>query len=775
MASRAQPGLLRETVKAGAVRGGALVAAIALFVATAVMVLALASYRASDAALNTASGGPVQNLAGPPGAWFADLALTLFGPAVALLLPIAPIVAARLWRDRPAGRWLAMLRNAAIGVALIAAALAFVSDASVLALPAGWGGVAGLSIAKAVEWGLSFIGQPGAERWAARGIGLIVGIAGIVIWAKSLDIDLGDRRFRLRRTRGDAIGADDDGDDLYDDAYDDGDEEPLQLARKVVEPRAVATPDPRPAPNIADRNLAPSAAKPKPKQQSLDLGHSYTLPQLDLLTPAPPAPKGTIDKASLERNARLLENVLDDFKVHGVINEVRPGPVVTMYELEPAPGIKASRVIALADDIARNMSAISARVAVIPGRNVIGIELPNQKRESVSLHELVGSQTFEDQAAQLPIILGKNIAGDPVIADLAPMPHLLVAGTTGSGKSVGLNCMILSLLYRLTPEQCRMIMIDPKMLELSMYDDIPHLLSPVVTDPAKAVRALKWAVETMEDRYRQMSSVGVRSLAGFNDKVRAAKAKGQRLGRRVQTGYHPETGQPVYEEEQLDYEPLPQIVVIVDELADLMMTAGKEVEFLIQRLAQKARAAGIHLIMATQRPSVDVITGVIKANLPTRISFHVTSKIDSRTILGEQGAEQLLGRGDMLYMPGGKGIVRVHGPFVSDDEVRAIADHWRAQGQPDYISSVTEEPEDSFALDGAPEGEDTAEDQQYRAAIQLVCESQKASTSWLQRQLRIGYNSAARLIERMEKDGIVGRPDHVGRREVLRDTEGHAI
>ena len=775
MASRAQPGLLRETVKAGAVRGGALVAAIALFVATAVMVLALASYRASDAALNTASGGPVQNLAGPPGAWFADLALTLFGPAVALLLPIAPIVAAGLWRDRPAGRWLAMLRNAAIGVALIAAALAFVSDASVLALPAGWGGVAGLSIAKAVEWGLSFIGQPGAERWAARGIGLIVGIAGIVIWAKSLDIDLGDRRFRLRRTRGDAIGADDDGDDLYDDAYDDGDEEPLQLARKVVEPRAIATPDPRPAPNIADRNLAPSAAKPKPKQQSLDLGHSYTLPQLDLLTPAPPAPKGTIDKASLERNARLLENVLDDFKVHGVINEVRPGPVVTMYELEPAPGIKASRVIALADDIARNMSAISARVAVIPGRNVIGIELPNQKRESVSLHELVGSQTFEDQAAQLPIILGKNIAGDPVIADLAPMPHLLVAGTTGSGKSVGLNCMILSLLYRLTPEQCRMIMIDPKMLELSMYDDIPHLLSPVVTDPAKAVRALKWAVETMEDRYRQMSSVGVRSLAGFNDKVRAAKAKGQRLGRRVQTGYHPDTGQPVYEEEQLDYEPLPQIVVIVDELADLMMTAGKEVEFLIQRLAQKARAAGIHLIMATQRPSVDVITGVIKANLPTRISFHVTSKIDSRTILGEQGAEQLLGRGDMLYMPGGKGIVRVHGPFVSDDEVRAIADHWRAQGQPDYISSVTEEPEDSFALDGAPEGEDTAEDQQYRAAIQLVCESQKASTSWLQRQLRIGYNSAARLIERMEKDGIVGRPDHVGRREVLRDTEGHAI
>ncbi|MEA1083480.1 DNA translocase FtsK 4TM domain-containing protein [Sphingomonas sp. CD22] len=773
MASRAQPGLLRETVKAGAVRGGALITAIALFLVTALMVLALTSYHASDAALNTASGGPILNLAGPPGAWFADLALTLFGPAVALLLPVAPIVAMRLWRDQPPGRWVAMLRNAAIGVALMAAALAFVSDSSVLALPAGWGGVIGLSVAHLVQWGLSFVGQPGVERWVARGIGLVAGVAGIVIWAKSLEIDLGERRFRLRRTRVAADGED--VLDAYDDIDDDQDEEPLQLARKVIEPRAVAEPDTRPAPVIADRAVAPSAAKPKPRQQSLDLGHTYALPQLDLLTPAPPAPKGQIDKAALERNARLLENVLDDFKVHGVINEVRPGPVVTMYELEPAPGIKASRVIALADDIARNMSAVSARVAVIPGRNVIGIELPNQKRESVSLHELVGSQTFEDQAAQLPIILGKNIAGDPVIADLAPMPHLLVAGTTGSGKSVGLNCMILSLLYRLTPDQCRMIMIDPKMLELSMYDDIPHLLSPVVTDPAKAVRALKWAVETMEDRYRQMSSVGVRSLAGFNDKVRAAKAKGQRLGRRVQTGYHPETGQPVYEEEQLDYEPLPQIVVIVDELADLMMTAGKEVEFLIQRLAQKARAAGIHLIMATQRPSVDVITGVIKANLPTRISFHVTSKIDSRTILGEQGAEQLLGKGDMLYMPGGKGIVRVHGPFVSDDEVRSIADHWRSQGQPDYITSVTEEPEDGFTLEGSPEGEDSAEDQQYRAAIQLVCESQKASTSWLQRQLRIGYNSAARLIEKMEKDGIVSRPDHVGRREVLRDTEGHAI
>ena len=381
----------------------------------------------------------------------------------------------------------------------------------------------------------------------------------------------------------------------------------------------------------------------------------------------------------------------------------------------------------------------------------------------MALRELVDSQTFEDQAASLPIILGKNIAGDPVITDLAPMPHLLVAGTTGSGKSVGLNCMILSLLYRLRPDHCRMIMIDPKMLELSMYDDIPHLLSPVVTDPAKAVRALKWAVEQMEDRYRQMSSMGVRSLASFNDKVRAAKAKGTPLGRRVQTGYNPDTGAPIYEEEQLDYQVLPQIVVIVDELADLMMTAGKEVEFLIQRLAQKARAAGIHLIMATQRPSVDVITGVIKANLPTRISFHVTSKIDSRTILGEQGAEQLLGRGDMLYMPGGKGIVRVHGPFVSDDEVRAVADHWRAQGQPDYISSVHRGARGGLHAGGRPDRRGTAPRTSNiaprsswsanRARRQPVGSSASCASA---------YNSAARLIERMEKDGVVGRPDHVG-------------
>ena len=760
MASRAQPPLWRDTVKAGAARGWALVGAIVVLVLTTVLAAALATYHSGDSSLSTASGGPAENLLGTPGAFVADLAFSILGLPVAGLLAVGAICGLRLWRDEPVGRWARMLAVAAIGMALLATALAFYAPAASLRWPAGLGGIVGMAIAGALDWVIALIGNATAILWTQRLVALALGIAGLAIWFTSLDLGLPRVPRITRRVRPERLTDQRD---------------PAPAEQTIRQPRALALPDARPGPVIAERNAAiaqPKAAR-GPKQASLDLRDNYRLPTLDLLKPPPPAAGGPIDKAALERNARLLETVLDDFHVKGSIIEVRPGPVVTMYELDPAPGIKASRVIQLADDIARNMSAISARVATVPGRTVIGIELPNAKREMVSLHELVASETFEDQSASLPLILGKNIAGDPVVVDLAPMPHLLVAGTTGSGKSVGLNCMILSLLYKLNPEQCKMIMIDPKMLELSMYEDIPHLLAPVVTDPAKAVRALKWAVEQMEERYRQMSSVGVRSLASFNDKVRAARAKGQPLGRKVQIGY--ENGKPVYEEEQLDFQPLPQIVIVVDELADLMMTAGKEVEFLIQRLAQKARAAGIHLIMATQRPSVDVITGVIKANLPTRISFNVTSKIDSRTILGEQGAEQLLGKGDMLYMAYGKQISRVHGPFVSDDEVRAVADHWRAQGQPDYVQSVTEENDDGFALDGAPLGEDSAEDQQYRNAIQFVVESQKASTSWLQRQMRIGYNSAARLIERMEKDGIVGRPDHVGRREVLRDRDGNPL
>ncbi|WP_294324074.1 DNA translocase FtsK [uncultured Sphingomonas sp.] len=783
MATNAQPMLWRDAMKAGAKRSGAMIGATILFVAIVVIAIALVSYSPADPSFSTAAGGPVVNKLGSGGAMLADLLLTIFGVPVAMLLPLGLIVSVRLWRDVPVGPWPRMLRDCAVGVLAMGTTLAFVSGEAILSLPAGYGGVIGWSIARAVQGLIHLIGIPVAELWTIRVVALATALFGVWRWAKGLTIEIPDGTFRLpkfeRRAR---VGADE-GDMLVED--DDLPFDPAPRAAPAIDaddaedaparpqPRRVAQPDDRAPPVIAERAASPALAS-APRPASSEGRDNFALPAIDLLAPAPESTGPTIDKAALERNSRLLESVLDDFNVKGQVVKVAPGPVVTMYELEPEPGIRASRVIQLADDIARNMSAISARVATIPGRTVIGIELPNQKREMVSLRELIASQAFADQNAQLPIVLGKNIAGDPVVADLAPMPHLLVAGTTGSGKSVGLNCMILSLLYRLTPDQCRMIMIDPKMLELSMYRGIPHLLADVVTDPPKAVRALKWAVEQMEDRYRMMASINVRSLASFNDKVRAAAAKGQKLGRKVQTGYDADNGTPIYEEETLDLSPLPQIVVIVDELADLMMTAGKEVEFLIQRLAQKARAAGIHLIMATQRPSVDVITGVIKANLPTRISFHVTSKIDSRTILGEQGAEQLLGRGDMLYMPGGKALARVHGPFVSDDEVQAVSDFWRSQGAPDYIDAVVNEPEGDagFSLDGAPTGDDSPEEQTFRQACQLVAESQKASTSWLQRQLRVGYNSAARLIERMEKEGLVSRPDHVGRREVLMDADG---
>ncbi|WP_240913925.1 DNA translocase FtsK 4TM domain-containing protein [Sphingomonas sp. HDW15A] len=738
--------------------------------ASIALALGLATHDAVDPSFSTAAGGPPVNWVGSFGAYSSDLLLMLFGPAAVVILPIIALAGVRLMRGASPGRVGRSLLVAFAAMLLVGVALGMLSGESVSGLPAGWGGALGLGGAKAAEALIALIQNPGVEGPFRLALIAILFLGGVMVAYLSLGLREEEKAWLGSLFRRDPS-------------------RPIRPPRRTEEElgdrEPVAPPRSRPAVAVAEpsKAIAP-AAKPAPRkgkataagQASLALGDNYQLPALELLSPPPPADRKQVDRAGLERNARLLESVLEDFHVRGDIVEVRPGPVVTMYELEPASGIKASRVIQLADDIARNMSALSARVATIPGRSVIGIELPNPKREMVSLSELIGSQAFEDQAMSLPLILGKNIAGDPVIADLAPMPHLLVAGTTGSGKSVGLNCMILSLLYRMGPDECRMIMIDPKMLELSVYDDIPHLLSPVVTEPGKAIRALKWTVEQMEERYRMMASLGVRQLSSFNQKVRDARAKGSKLGRRVQTGYDADTGQPIYETEELEYEVLPQIVVVVDELADLMMTAGKEVEFLIQRLAQKARAAGIHLIMATQRPSVDVITGVIKANLPTRISFQVTSKIDSRTILGEQGAEQLLGKGDMLYMPGGKQIIRVHGPFVSDEEVRSVADHWRKQGVPDYVQSVTEEPEDGgYLLDGAPTGDDDPETQLYRKAVQIVAESQKASTSYIQRQLRVGYNSAARLIERMEKEGLVGAPDHVGRREVLIDTDGHPI
>ncbi|TJW43566.1 MAG: DNA translocase FtsK, partial [Mesorhizobium sp.] len=531
----------------------------------------------------------------------------------------------------------------------------------------------------------------------------------------------------------------------------------------------VAAPAPRPVPG----------ARVQREAQSSQIGsEQFEMPSLHFLSePKNVVRDASLSKDALEQNARLLEGVLEDFGVKGEIIHVRPGPVVTLYELEPAPGIKSSRVIGLSDDIARSMSAIACRVAVVPGRNAIGIELPNAKRETVYLREIMASRDFETTKAKLALALGKTINGEAVIVDIAKMPHVLVAGTTGSGKSVAINTMILSLLYRLTPQDCRLIMIDPKMLELSVYDGIPHLLTPVVTDPKKAVVALKWTVREMEDRYRKMSKVGVRNIDGFNARVQQAEKKGEKISRTVQTGFDRQTGEAVYETENLDLEPMPYIVVIIDEMADLMMVAGKDIEGAVQRLAQMARAAGIHVIMATQRPSVDVITGTIKANFPTRISFQVTSKIDSRTILGEQGAEQLLGMGDMLYMAGGGRIQRVHGPFVSDDEVEKIVAHLKLQGVPEYLDAITEDDDED---DDEPSGKGGSgggggifedSDDPYDQAVAVVLRDGKASTSYIQRRLGIGYNRAASIIEKMEKEGIVGPANHAGKREILVPTE----
>jgi S-DNA-T family DNA segregation ATPase FtsK/SpoIIIE len=496
---------------------------------------------------------------------------------------------------------------------------------------------------------------------------------------------------------------------------------------------------------------------------------AFVLPPLSVLAAVKASDRKTLSHAELEANSTMLEGVLQDFGVRGEITNARPGPVVTLYELEPAPGIKSSRVIGLADDIARSMSALSARVAVVPGRNAIGIELPNEYREKVYLRELLATKEGTESVAKLPLCLGKNIGGEPVIVDLARMPHLLIAGTTGSGKSVAINTMILSLVYRLRPDQCRLIMVDPKMLELSVYDGIPHLLTPVVTDPKKAVVALKWAVREMEQRYKSMAKLGVRNIDGYNARLAEARASGEELTRTVHTGFDKETGNAIYEEQKLDLDPLPYIVVIVDEMADLMMVAGKDIEGAVQRLAQMARAAGLHVILATQRPSVDVITGTIKANFPTRISFQVTSKIDSRTILGEMGAEQLLGQGDMLYMAGGGRISRVHGPFVSDEEVEKVVRHLKTQGSPEYLEAVTAEEdaeEDGAVFDATGMGGGEANDL-FTQAVQIVKRDRKASTSYIQRRLQIGYNRAASLMERMEQEGIVGAANHAGKREIL--------
>ncbi|WP_380055709.1 DNA translocase FtsK 4TM domain-containing protein [Falsihalocynthiibacter sp. SS001] len=552
-------------------------------------------------------------------------------------------------------------------------------------------------------------------------------------------------------------------------------EEPPVARPQMVAPQIPAAPITKPVVQHNVRKpIQPSSraqAEAQPALQFDEQADQFELPPLSLLASPDSIQRHHLSDEALEENARMLENVLDDYGVKGEIVAVRPGPVVTMYELEPAPGLKASRVIGLADDIARSMSALSARVSTVPGRSVIGIELPNENREMVVLREILSARDFGDTGMKLPLALGKDIGGEPIVANLAKMPHLLIAGTTGSGKSVAINTMILSLLYKLTPEECRLIMIDPKMLELSVYDGIPHLLSPVVTDPKKAVVALKWVVGEMEERYRKMSKMGVRNIDGYNGRVRDALAKNEMFSRTVQTGFDDETGDPVFETEEFAPEKMPYIVVVVDEMADLMMVAGKEIEACIQRLAQMARASGIHLIMATQRPSVDVITGTIKANFPTRISFQVTSKIDSRTILGEMGAEQLLGMGDMLYMAGGSKITRIHGPFCSDEEVEEIVNHLKAYGAPEYKSGIVDGPDEDtesnidlvLGLGGNTNGEDALYDQ----AVAIVLKDRKCSTSYIQRKLSIGYNKAARLVEQMEDENLVSPANHVGKREIL--------
>jgi len=752
-----------------------------VLVAAIAVGLSLVSYSSGDPSLNNATGGAAQNWLGPLGATAADVLLQAFGiAAFAFIAPLA-VWGARAMMGKGLSR--AIWRAVAwpLGTVCVAAGLGLLP--TIRSLPAGAGGWIGIAATHLS----AHVGQVYGQNWIGTALPLMLLIAGLPL----AFIATGLRFSRLLRHMGTGAAAvywlggkvklpkaslrreptyDYDDEDVEPDteAEDDRDGYTLDVA---PEPIAAARLAERRETRIKRDEARKAQAKAKPRQPALNLASGeYQLPSLGLLTEAPHvSDTAALSDEALEENARMLEAVLSDFGVKGRIMAVRPGPVVTLYEFEPAAGVKSSRVISLSDDVARSMSAVAARIATIPGRNVIGIELPNQSRETVYLREMFSSAEYEKARAPLTLALGKSIGGEPVMADLAKMPHLLIAGTTGSGKSVGLNTMILSLLYRMPPEHCRLIMIDPKMLELSVYDGIPHLLAPVVTEPRKAIVALKWAVREMEERYRKMSKLGVRGVEAFNDRVRKAKEKSEVLKRTVQTGFDRETGKPIYEDEQLELEPMPYIVVVVDEVADLMMISGKEIEGAVQRLAQMARAAGIHLIAATQRPSVDVITGTIKANFPTRISFQVTSKIDSRTILGEQGAEQLLGNGDMLHMMAGGRIRRIHGPFVTDHEVEDVVRFLKTQGTPEYLDAVTEEPDepsdDPYALLGG--GNSESGDDLYDKALAIVARERKATTSYIQRRLQIGYNRAATLIERMEQDGVISSPNHKGIREVL--------
>ena len=746
------------------------------------LVVAFASYDAADPSWNAVSGEAPTNLLGGFGAVLADVAIQSLGLTAwvaAIIMTVAGFVRAGA-RDPRGGRAGLRLRVGigTLGVLLMAGALAAPQPPATWPLARGLGGFWGETVLAFMAGIFRIIALPNGRALAAVTLGLgSLAALGFAAGLRRRDFILaGDwlayagaalaqqvmerirpaavpaaAPARPRRTRAAASPPT-------------ADDPPWETdAPAPISPAAAAE-----AARVADiKAPKTSAREARESQKAFDFVHKggFRLPELAMLT-KPKARLHAFDEGALRQNARMLETVLAEFGVKGQIDQIRPGPVVTLYELVPAPGVKHSRVVALCDDIARSMSARACRIAVVQGRNAIGIELPNVRRDTVYLRDLLSSAEYEKQSHILPMALGETIGGEPYVADLARMPHLLIAGTTGSGKSVGVNAMILSILYRLPPDQCRFIMIDPKMLELSVYDGIPHLLAPVVTDPKKAIVALKWTVREMEDRYRRMSKIGVRNVAGYNQRAADAAEKGERFVRTVQTGFDEDTGRPVYEEEDIRPEPMPYLVVVIDEVADLMMVAGKEIEGAVQRLAQMARAAGIHLIMATQRPSVDVITGTIKANFPTRISFQVTSKIDARTILGEQGAEQLLGQGDMLYMAGGGQVTRLHGPFVSDGEVEAVAAFLRGQGEPQYLEEVTAAPDEDGDDEDGDFGGGSGDDL-YDRAVAVVTRDRKASTSYIQRRLQIGYNRAASLIEKMEREGVVGAANHAGKRDIL--------
>ena len=755
-----------------------------------VMAVAFATYNAADPSLNAATGAPPSNAVGGAGAVIADMGVQSLGVAsglLALLLVVLGLArVADPTPDQSRGRLRLRSLLGGLGVLAVAGALAWPAPPAAWPLAKGLGGFWGDALLAGLAGLIAYARVP-FEMAIAGGV---LGVAGVIAYGYALGLsrlDLSALRGSLGHVLADAFRP-----KLKAARPEKPERTPRETrAARAARRRPLESVIPEESPFEADEApIAPAVpmaagAEPKVKAPKAPPRESvreqkeaqatfefvqpggFRLPELSMLAKAP-ARAAQFDEGALRQNAQLLESVLAEFGVRGQVDQIRPGPVVTLYELVPAAGVKSARVVALADDIARSMSVAACRVSVVSGRNAIGIELPNQRRETVYLRELLAAPEYERGGQNLPVVLGETIGGEPYIADLSKMPHLLIAGTTGSGKSVGVNAMILSILYRLPPEQCRLIMIDPKMLELSVYDGIPHLLAPVVTDPKKAIVALKWTVREMEDRYRRMSKIGVRNVASYNERAREAVARGEHFERTVQTGFD-DAGRPIFESEKIVPEPMPYLVVIIDEVADLMMVAGKDIEGAVQRLAQMARAAGIHLIMATQRPSVDVITGTIKANFPTRISFQVTSKIDSRTILGEQGAEQLLGQGDMLYMAGGGRITRLHGPFVSDGEVEAVAKFLREQGTPSYLEEVTaggdeEEAEGPNLGFGGDTGD--ANDL-YDRAVAIVTRDGKASTSYIQRRLQIGYNRAASIMERMENEGVVGPANHAGKREIL--------